>query len=427
MKNTVVGSTNKKDSFYNSLKEEKVLLLSIDPGYDAYKIYVNGRPFICKSLVTKAYNFANGLRIKNGALVKIDDTLSGITSNYAVGEPAYMLVSNRDDESESLKENLKNAYTDAKRFSTEEFKASFYGALVYTLYQYAQVDNEVGFTLDDLNRLNDWKFGLMLTVPYNYSSEAQSSLSAMLNAPANVRVQVSFNMCVTLHDALNCIFCEFQPQVLAAFRGKYFTNFGTSVEEAAIEQLDGELPGLIIDAGYHTCAIVYIDEMYGVYTGKSKVTDEDYSMEHFDRLTADLIKEEYGERIPEGRLSPALISEYCSGKRKLYEETEDGNRHVDVKKYREKVLEEEMVRLKAYLKRKFNMSSLQAACITGGTGEGILYDFLRNALKSWENIEDINLIKGRDLNGQDVGAVYGVSYGGYTLLTVQWALIHEKK
>ena len=37
----------------NYLKENKMLLISVDPGYDGFKIYINNREYLSKSLVVE--------------------------------------------------------------------------------------------------------------------------------------------------------------------------------------------------------------------------------------------------------------------------------------------------------------------------------------------------------------------------------------
>ena len=45
-----------------------------------------------------------------------------------------------------------------------------------------------------------------------------------------------------------------------------------------------------------------------------------------------------------------------------------------------------------------------------------MFDYLSDVLKNWKNVKDVSLITGFNLNGEDIGSVYGVAYGGYKML-----------
>lgn len=414
--------TEKRDAFYNYLKANKTILLSVDPGYDAFKIYVNGQPYTCKSITVESDNAGGNLNVKGGAVVQLQDNSTGSYHNYVVGAGALRLISDGDD-TINYTQRMQLTYSDSKRFSTESFRAAFYGAVLFALYEYSHSENAVDFTEADMNRLGDWKFALIVTVPYAYASEAHNNVARLLKEPVKAAVQLSKNFSVRLNSPLNFEMVYFQPQVLASFRGKYFTDYGEGVDAAGSERLDETLPALIIDAGYHTCALVEINEMYMVREGRSDVEEESYAMEHFDELTARKLAELYGTRISAEKLAPALVNDYCSGKRKLYAKKADGsigNEVVDVSMVREEVLNSEKERLVDYLQRKYRMDNYKGAYITGGTGKGILFDYLKGVLGNWQNIEFVESINGY-ANGEDVGSVYGVAGGAYNLLTALYA------
>ena len=52
-KTILMEQEDERAAVLNYLKENKMLLISVDPGYDGFKIYINNRQFLSKSLVVR--------------------------------------------------------------------------------------------------------------------------------------------------------------------------------------------------------------------------------------------------------------------------------------------------------------------------------------------------------------------------------------
>ena len=52
-KTILMEQEDERAAVLNYLKENKMLLISVDPGYDGFKIYINNRQFLSKSLVVE--------------------------------------------------------------------------------------------------------------------------------------------------------------------------------------------------------------------------------------------------------------------------------------------------------------------------------------------------------------------------------------
>lgn len=409
---------NKKNAFYDYLKANKMLLISMDPGYDAYKIYVNGHNFSTKSLSVKVMEsdtFEDEVpSISDGAVIQMRNYSNGKILTYLMGQDAREFLATTLPDSA----DVSGLYEDASRFASPQFQASFYGALIRALWEYAQIDNEVGFTNDDLSELDSWKLCMMVTLPYAYAKEAKEKVQNFLRMPIDAKIHLSANFSLELNSPIKFAYLAFHPQVLAAFRGLFIDECGDYISETEVANLKNTLPALIIDAGYHTCAIVSVSKLLMTSDGNS-IDEEIFSMEQFDIETANRLRQLYtSARIPDSDLEPALINEYCNGTRTLYATNPNafGNEEVDVTKIREAVLNDEKTKLISYLNRKFAMGKMVSAYITGGTGKSVMYEYLSGILKSWRNIKNVTLLEGRDFDGNSVGSVYGVAYGGYVIL-----------
>ena len=415
-KEALLHDADVETAVFNYLLENKLLLMSVDPGYDGFKIYINGHNYLSKSLVIKTgetdeFERIERPTIKDGTFVQMRDFNSGKIVQYMTGQNARAALT------DGTASDVSDFYTDADRFSTPQFRASFYSAVIRALWLYATEDNEVGFTIEDLtNNLSGWGIYLLVTLPYAYAQEAKKNIRVLLDAPIDAEFTLSRKMTEKLTSKLPIVKAYFQPQVLQAFRGTFLSEFGDYSDDTEAEMLQ-KMPAILIDAGYHTCAMVTITNALEVLEGDPTVTEEIFSMEEFDKKTAKKLRTRYSkEAISDSELSLALVNDYCNGDRELFASTDNGSEPVDVASIREQVLQEEKARLIQYLNKKFGMKKMRSAFITGGTGGSIMFDYLSDVLKNWKNVKDVSLITGFNLNGEDIGSVYGVAYGGYKML-----------
>lgn len=425
--NIVIPSAKKEEmeGVLNYFKKHKMLLIAVDPGYDGFKIYINYKRFLSKSLVIRTgesedFEDIKSSTVGDGTFVQIRDN-SGKVIQYKTGRNAQDDLTNVSN----VSADTDVFYSDAERFSTPEFRASFYSAVLRALWQYSLEENAVGFTVDDLvNDLSSWNIWMMIAVPYAYSAQAQKNIRSLLNVPIDGKFKLSRNMTLTLSGKLPIVKIYFHEQVLAAFDGQYVDPCGNYSD--AFEQTMAEyLPAILIDAGYHTCAIVFITTAQDVLNGNATdasgnpIPEEVFSMEAFDKETARRLREKYSTaRISDEELLPSLINDYCTGKRTLYANNtrSGGSEEVDVAAIRAAVLNDGKNRLIEYLDRKFGMKKVTSAFITGGTGGSIMFDYLSNVFGNWPNIKQVTLITGEDIDNTEAGSVFGVAYGAYKLL-----------
>ena len=181
-KEALLHDAGVETAVFNYLLENKLLLMSVDPGYDGFKIYINGHNYLSKSLVIKTgetdeFERIERPTIKDGTFVQMRDFNSGKIVQYMTGQNARAALT------DGTASDVSDFYTDADRFSTPQFRASFYSAVIRALWLYATEDNEVGFTIEDLtNNLSGWGIYLLVTLPYAYAQEAKKNIRVLLDA-----------------------------------------------------------------------------------------------------------------------------------------------------------------------------------------------------------------------------------------------------
>ena len=92
-KTILMEQEDERAAVLNYLKENKMLLISVDPGYDGFKIYINNRQFLSKSLVVEIGKSDDFEDIKlstigDGSFVQMRDFNSGKILQYATGKNA---------------------------------------------------------------------------------------------------------------------------------------------------------------------------------------------------------------------------------------------------------------------------------------------------------------------------------------------------
>ena len=268
-KTILMEQEDERAAVLNYLKENKMLLISVDPGYDGFKIYINNRQFLSKSLVVEIGKSDDFEDIKlstigDGSFVQMRDFNSGKILQYATGKNAQEDLIN-----EAV--DISDFYANEERFSTPAFRASFYSAVIRALWCYSKEPNEVDFSIEDLNNLSSWKIWMIVTVPHAYKNEAEKNIRTLLSVPIDARIRLSRNVSVTLPAKLPIVQTIYYSQALAAFHGQYTNECGDYSEdfEASMQE---HLPALLIAAPeasvafpFNTCNALVMNKIAHVW------------------------------------------------------------------------------------------------------------------------------------------------------------------
>ena len=80
----------------------------------------------------------------------------------------------------------------------------------------------------------------------------------------------------------------------------------------------------------------------------------------------------------------------------------------------QKEVRKQVAELIEYIDKKFNLDTINGVYVCGGTG-ALYYDYIKEGFSGYANLGYIDLIPGY-CDGEDIGALYTVMYGGYCKL-----------
>lgn len=409
-KRTIVS---KRDAFKNKLKENKLILVSVDPGFNGFKIIVNDE---------------TRYHIGSLALIDDEDGNSGgeeiaIEVKRSIGSVMYVMGATITNEilEHPSEENvaIRNSFMDmTKRFGKESFAASYIGALYAALYEYASTQNDIGLTVRELVdlRKNGYRIIQICELPdvgfENTTAALKKSLTDEIKAEVTYKgMQFKIDGGFAAEDILT------ETQARAPYDSLVYEAFGEYKDEESEERRKKNLPSLILISGQRTLEQHVINRAERVWRGNEDVPYADFGMERVNREVARQINEEFeltGEKAVNARTVGSVIDGTIDEIYIKNETGKRGSRAAHVKDKWDVEIERQVRELVDYVDKRFNMEELRSLYVCGGTGE-LYFDHIRKAFADYENIRVIELIPGY-LDGDNIGALYTVAYGGYAKL-----------
>lgn len=396
----------------------KRLLISVDPGFDAHKIIINGKafgPYPSIALIKSGLSL-DFARRPDAAEITFPD---GVT--YTVGRYAReSLTAEQSDENTLILNRQYDLYT---RFSSNEFKAAFLTSIFCALTEYASSKNPAGLTLDDLGTLipDGWDVRLIVEVPHAVRETAGEAIGNILVSAASndFTVTCGTNKPVEVKKFnLNLDNLKVYSQALSAFRSLMYKPDGTeyTVEDVEARELLDSLEALVIDSGYRTTAVVRLSVNLEEET--SPLNESAFSMKDVDDAAAKDMTKAYGSRP----VRPASITNALEkGEKVTLQMPGGGTKLVDAAPFRTAALERKMVIFNdRIIHENASIANVKSVFVCGGTGS-LMYDSLRECFTSnYPGINSVRLISGYEIEekkrGKDLGPVYTVCYGGYMTL-----------
>lgn len=426
-----------KKEFYELLKQNKTLIVSVDPGYDAYKIIINGEfHFRTSSLTVQAGKSIGGVLGRKGDIT-IEDRSSAAIKTYLMGRSAHVA---QRDASQSMAETMANAMNNEERFAAPAFQAGFRGALYSALYEYAESENNVGFTVDDLfNKMRTWNIHLAIAVPSAYKVQAETNIRRFLEEAPKLRITYvsnsGSNVQMNADMAFDSSRTTFISQAIACYLGQYYTTYGTLVSADRREELNDELESIVLNCGYHTMGQVQIDASVHLRAPIDSVPYQDFSMELVDKRTLEKIEKEYGRKRLARAYRPLDINDCIAQAREkeshggssairksansgIFAYEKDNSQKliaVPVQEYRKEVLDETAKELCDYIQSRFQFPLVHSILLTGGTSTEF-YPYIEDAFKEYDNISIVRMINGICDSPEGtvcIGPVFAVASGAY--------------
>lgn len=392
------------------MSKRRVMIISIDPGFDAFKVIVNGEQYtLAKDVVrTKEDNLLS---------VKRDDDY--ILSHYIAGESFFVgpnarkLLSNKNYQ--EIQNKRETADTELEtRFTTQEFEIGLWTSIGYALIRYSN-DYPEEFDIEaytawikkdetrDKNKdkyYADLVFAVAVALPNDAMNE-WASVKNMLLKPVEFTIETIWG-----EYEINLKFQDGQlivnSQVVVAMLGELIDNEGNTT---ALD--NNTLPAIVIDGGYRTVGMFELSEALSVEDGESNI---DFAMHNVNIEVANELQAEPYNRTD---IHSYNIEKLIEKKEIVRYKNKDGIvEEAPLKDIRQEKINEKCTGLIKHLEEKFNdLLDVKQIIIVGGTGS-VYYPIIKDYIDKNYSYINVRLIES-EMNGKPVPPVFAVAMGMY--------------
>lgn len=387
--------------------KRKQLGIAVDPGFDSFKIIIEGHSLKFPFNVEKTdENDFNNMNIDSSFILYRNEA----NETYRVGKYARDLIYENKSQS-NIEDKMKEFYS-ANRLVSKEFEVGMLTAIGKSLYEYSQLDNDF-----DLNNISNYDIYLGVALPHSqvdgYKKDVISKLSGTHKFKLTIGnlAPIDFNIILDEHRIIP------MSQTIAAIFNETSTSTGALDMDKNYFFTDG--PTLVIDGGYYTVGLVTVSKG-GTIDSKKCESDVEHAMKNVNIKVADELK----DIRPDAKhyTIEYLISEN-NGKLRYIKNNEDGTKEgavFDVAETKEKKINETCTEFIDYLNQKYNyLLDVNYVLVTGGTGNEYF-----NQLKEYyvgKNFVDSDkfILSNVKLNGKDLSVEYGIVAGSYKVVRYQ--------
>ncbi|WP_026507755.1 hypothetical protein [Butyrivibrio sp. MC2013] len=394
------------------MAKKKVMIIAVDPGFDAFKVVVNGEQYsLAKDVVrTKEDNL---LSVKRDEDFILSHYIEG--ESFFVGPNARKLLSNKNYQ--EIQNKKETADTELEtRFTTQEFEVGIWTAIGYALIRYSKEHGDE-FDIDEYNefvkksdlrdksidkKYQDLVFAVAVALP-NDAMDEWASVKNVLLKPSSFSIETIWG-----EYEINLAFKDGQlivsSQVVVAMLGELIDNEGNTMAPD-----DNMLPAIIIDGGYRTVGMFELSEALSVEDGESNI---DYAMHNVNIEVASQL-----QAAPYNRsdIHSYNIEKLIEKKEIVRYKNKDGKvEEAPLEDIRNAVIEEKCNGLIDHLESKFNdLLDVKQIIIVGGTGS-VYYPIIKEYIEKNNNYINVRLIES-EMNGKEVPPVFAVAMGMYRL------------
>lgn len=373
------------------LEQNKEIVITVDPGFDATKVVINGMIFkVPWNVVDVTESRDTGIQI----LAKTEDYILSHYiegKSYLVGEQARKQLGMRSaKDMQNVKQSLMDSFG---KFTSEDFEINVMSSIGYALVRYSQKlekDKKMGFNTADMS---DYKLFVGIALPHDALDIARNSV---LKKIAN---QHSFKLELDDGDhELNFKIekgkCFFMSQAIMALMGAITDDNGETDPDNIILQ---NLPTLVIDGGYKTMGIFVLTAAGRIdVTGDASNTD--FAMNVVHKRIAEVLQKEYGRTDIQDYNIPDIIE--SDGGRVVYEK--DGNTDVvEIAPIFTQTVKDLFNEMMDYINQNFErLLNIKSILVAGGTGSlyyPLMTEYVKTNKKHLEGkviITDYKFLKG---------------------------------
>lgn len=414
MKNFVQVPEKFDSSVQEMLKKQKKVVISIDPGFDSFKMVVNGVIFKLPSLIIdKRYEKEiSSVGLDENAFVKLELSYMNEDNKqltYIIGDEVNRIISfATNEEVAKFVDNFKKP----DRFTMKEFGLLINAYIIYTLNIYSEL-NDIGFKFEDIDK---WDIIIGVALPHADTETMWGNVKEYLLTCPELTITDNDKRLIktTFKPNENNLYKD--SQLLSAFKGMAFNDDG-QLSEDNLKELDSLLPAVLNDGGYLTVGLGFIRNDFSVQDAHSDKTH--FAMSVVDTELAAKLTDWFRNNDCEGTLSASNIPEILDSNRNFYAMESNAKKRIKLPKaeiieMREAIIQEKSKQLYDYIGEKYPMSTASSVINIGGTAAKY-HEHLVEYYKDYDEDMIVKLIE-PTLYGTKPGYEFTVSVGYYKML-----------
>jgi hypothetical protein len=422
--------------------ESNILVIAVDPGFDATKVVING---VCIKIPYNVVNITNDTQ--KILFTRTDDFILSHYirgGSYLVGEEARKLMMQKEERQEQLK---KQGMMDSfNKFETQDFNINFFTALGIALIRYSRftvrtnakpalhlLPYVAGPTDSDENKriaagnkeeLSKFKIILGVALPHEVAVNADDptwpAIHAELAKPHEFSVEVKegeYPLSISVPEKqAKCL-----SQVICALLGEAADDTGNEIKDSEMLKY---LPALVIDGGYKTVGLFKLTTIKAVAQDESNT---DYAMGNIHKAVAQELRDKYGRSDIQDFSIPSILEDpYTAGK--LVYQKDQNTAVVDVSALCRATEETMFNAFINYIDDKFEkLLDIKQILITGGTGAVYYPYFKKYAEEHAGHLVGHVILTDYDFFGKKLNPVYAIAAGLYKTLrhSINLSQAHE--
>lgn len=419
--------------------QNKDLLISVDPGYDATKVVING---VMLSIPNNILDITGQTK---DFLILGDSKARGYLCSHYIDGKEYLvgqlarksIMEKKIRNAELTKYQMMDSY---ERFQTQDFEVNMMTAIGYAIIEYAKktmknnwkpeltiMETQEGDKkIYTIPSLKDWRIIVGVALP-NDVADITSGNSVWPDIKRFLINSHEFSIDVNMETfklKFDIIPGHAMPasQVICALLGAAGDDDGVIEKNNPILE---KLPVIVIDGGYKTVGLFMLTKAQKVSEAESNT---EFAMGNVHKEVANLLKEDYGRDIEPYQI-PYILNEE-GGEINCLVTGPNGEQDVEVVDVQAMVHASEASlceKLIAYLNDKFdNLLNVKQILITGGTGSAY-YDHISKYMRERrKNLRDSVILTNYKFRGKAIDPVYAIAIGMYKTLRDQLTKAYMK-
>lgn len=412
----------------NSAKK-KDLIISCDPGFDAFKIVVNGFivwvPKDIVNVTTREKDIVSGMAIEGEYI----NSHYIAHNSYLVGDAARLVCNEKEFSKSYVSSDFEDAEANSfHRFRNALFEISVMTAIGFALVKYYEYQcRENGCADFDLSDINATHYPfVVLELPEGLVSEQGRLLPEHAGILEEIKSKICKNHSFSIETKTgeHAIGIDLTltngasrygelSQVRAAYGGAMSDDNGKFLKIS--KDSTDLLPALIVDGGYRTIGIFKLTSNGLVINAESNM---DYAMYNVILEMQRLLKED-GINVTVRDIEDAIRN----GNGELIyvvDESRGTTDVVDINPIRKEVISNMSAGLMAYFEVTFNnLKDIKSVVVTGGTGNAYyehIFNYICENKKHIKRPADSVILTDYEFNGEKIDPVFAIAIGGYKIV-----------